>query len=295
MNKKFKYTSLVAAGAVTLGLVGGTLAWFTSQDVETNNFSTVGNNQGGDNDDSSIKIVEDWLENGMNLTPKTTVNKDVQVKNVDNYDQFIKVNLKVKVQKPVYKVDAKGKYELDANGNLQIEDWTTEYKNVVKENNTYCVDDYEEITLQFTNHLTSDLALGTWYYQLDSITEEKGDTVTTTNFSNFYYIGKVAAGSHTNTLLDSVTLTENAEETYKNIKFDVIVTADGIQTTNDAAKTVWRLSGNLADKYADTQLVANPVDVEEGDNVKDNDNHNHTTENPHVIPTPTAPTTPTTK
>lgn len=298
MNKKFKYTSLVAAGAVTLGLVGGTLAWFTAQDVETNTFSTKGNNYDNQNG-SSIEIEEDWIEqNGANITPGTKVNKDVQVKNVDNYNQFIKVNLEVKVQKPVYEKNQDGTYKLDTNGNLIIEDWKTEYKKVVKENGTYYVDGYKEITLQFTNHLTETGELGTWYYKEDTVNVTTGvdgqETTTSKDVSNFYYVGQVEGGSHTNTLLDSVTLLETAGDSYKNIKFDVIVTAEGIQTTNNAAEAEWKLTdttvkgfydyakdneGNyIVDQYGNkTTLaygVADPIDALESNGTSENHSHN---------------------
>lgn len=42
MNKK-KLSALLLAGTLTAGVVGGTFAWFTSQDSVTNQFTTGGN------------------------------------------------------------------------------------------------------------------------------------------------------------------------------------------------------------------------------------------------------------
>ena len=61
----------------------------------------------------------------------------------------------------------------------------------------------------------------------------------------YYYIGKVAGGKFTNTLLESVTLSKNAGNEYKNQKDQVVVEADSIQADNgayeewkDASKTI---------------------------------------------------------
>ena len=52
----------------------------------------------------------------------------------------------------------------------------------------------------------------------------------------YYYIGKVAGGKFTNTLLESVTLSKDAGNEYKNQKYQVVVDADSIQADNDAYK-----------------------------------------------------------
>lgn len=52
----------------------------------------------------------------------------------------------------------------------------------------------------------------------------------------YYYIGKVAGGKFTNTLLESVTLSKNAGNEYKNQKYKVVVDADSIQADNGAYK-----------------------------------------------------------
>ena len=171
MNKKFKYTSLVAAGAVTLGLVGGTLAWFTAQDEVVNKFSTTGNEYNPEDPNAGIKIVEDWNEkDGKNITSGTEVNKDVQVKNIEQYDQFIRVKFTPQFVK-VNDDGARTPYTEEELKTLGISN--------------------EMIELNFTSHLVKD---GT--HDLN-----EGDWVQVGEY--YYYIGKVGAGSHTNTLLDS--------------------------------------------------------------------------------------------
>lgn len=88
------------------------------------------------------------------------------------------------------------------------------------------------IELNFTNYLKDTKAEGTWFEGEDGY---------------YYYIGKVAGGSYTNMLLDSVTLSSNAGNEYKNLEFDVTVVADSIQSSNEAYKD-WA-PANLQDIY----------------------------------------------
>lgn len=88
------------------------------------------------------------------------------------------------------------------------------------------------IELNFTNYLKDTKAEGTWFEGEDGY---------------YYYIGKVAGGSYTNMLLDSVTLSSNAGNEHKNLEFDVTVVADSIQSSNEAYKD-WA-PANLQDIY----------------------------------------------
>lgn len=244
MNKKFKYTSLVAAGAVTLGLVGGTLAWFTAQDEVVNKFSTTGNEYNPEDPNAGIKIVEDWNEkDGKNITSGTEVNKDVQVKNIEQYDQFIRVKFTPQFVK-VNDDGARTPYTEEELKTLGISN--------------------EMIELNFTSHLVKD---GT--HDLN-----EGDWVQVGEY--YYYIGKVGAGSHTNTLLDSVTLSSEAGNKYLGLAFDVVVTADSIQASNGAYAD-WA-DKSLHAKYETLEgatKATEPVDVLEGKGVTTNDGHNH--------------------
>lgn len=88
MNKK-KVISLLIAGTVATGIIGGTLAWFTSQDNVTNTFSTGSYN---DDSDSGLDIYENFKK-AENVTPGTETTKVVQVKNEASYSQYIRVKL----------------------------------------------------------------------------------------------------------------------------------------------------------------------------------------------------------
>ena len=68
MNKK-KVSALLIAGILSIGAIGGTLAWFTSQDSVTNAFQTGSTDNPGDTN-SGIDIKEEFNENDAgNMTP----------------------------------------------------------------------------------------------------------------------------------------------------------------------------------------------------------------------------------
>lgn len=87
--KNKKITSLLVAGALTVGIVGGTLAWLTASDTVTNKFDTkVGENK------VAVEIYENFnQEAAKGLQPGITVKKLVQVQNPASIDQFIRVKL----------------------------------------------------------------------------------------------------------------------------------------------------------------------------------------------------------
>lgn len=203
MNKK-KLSALLLAGTLTAGVVGGTFAWFTSKDTVTNQFATTGTDE-PDNPDAGIKIEEEF-EKPENVLPGTETNKDVRVKSTANYDQFIRV----KFEKKFVEVgtDETGK------------ETRTEISKIKVGEKEYDLDT-SLIELNFTDYLKDTKAEGTWFEGEDGY---------------YYYIGKVAGGSYTNMLLDSVTLSSKAGNEYKNLEFDVTVVADSIQSSNEAYK-----------------------------------------------------------
>lgn len=200
MNKK-KLSALLLAGTLTAGVVGGTFAWFTSQDSVTNEFAT-GGNEDDDDPDAGIDIWEKF-EEPTNVVPGTTTDKLVQVKNTSTYDQFIRVKI------------------------------TPEWED--KELNT--TEGLSYLGLNFVEGSLGDKQ-GQWL--------KDGDY--------YYYIGKVAGGKFTNTLLKSVTLKDTTPNEYKNQKYQVVVEADSIQADNgayeewkDASDTIKALLGNCKD------------------------------------------------
>ena len=151
MSKK-KIIGLCIAGVLAVGSIGGSLAWFTSSDSVTNQFSTASTDKPS-NPNSGIKIHEDFKpEEAKNKLPGDKVTKQVNVINTAKYDQLIRVKIK-KVWK-----DAKedGKSKLDT----------------------------ENIVLNFENNLTDSNKPeeGKWiegsdgYYYYNGIVNPKGQT-----------------------------------------------------------------------------------------------------------------------
>ncbi len=192
MNKK-KLSALLLAGTLTAGVVGGTFAWFTSQDSVTNQFTT-GATDDPNNPDAGIDIWEKF-EEPTNVVPGTTTDKLVQVKNTTNYDQFIRVKITPKWEK-----DGLDTSYLDLN------------------------------------------------FVKNSIGNGQGQWLKDGDY--YYYIGKVAGGKFTNTLLESVTLKNETPNEYKNQKYQVIVDADSIQADNDAYKEWNDVSETIKDLLA---------------------------------------------
>ena len=185
MGKK-KIIGLCLAVGLMVGVIGGSLAWFTDTDSVTNSFATEGN---GENLNNGIKIYEEFDKAAAGkVLPGAEVNKDAKVINTATYSQLIRVNFE-KVWK-----NANGK-------NLNLDFIQLKYQNVTTSNEA-----------------------NKW---IDG------------NDGYYYYNGVVPAGVATEYLLDSVKLSDEANNDYKNVGYDVIVNAEGIQATNGAVSNAW--------------------------------------------------------
>lgn len=199
MGKK-KIIGLCLAVGLMVGAVGGSLAWFTDTDAVTNSFATQGN---GENQSNGIKIEEDFDQTAAgSMLPGTTVTKAVQVENKATYNQYIRVKL-TKVWK-------------DKDGNV-----------IDKVGETTLNDEF--IELNFGENIGTESNKWTYkdgYYYYNSIVEKADET-------------DKSGPDITSKLLESVTLSKDATSIYKNIKFDVVVEAEGIQAANGAAQDAW--------------------------------------------------------
>ncbi|WP_025162179.1 BsaA family SipW-dependent biofilm matrix protein [Paraclostridium bifermentans] len=225
MNKKVQ--ALAVSGVLTVGVIGGTLAWFTSQDKMTNTFNTASNS---DNNGSGIKIIEEFKK-PENMLPGDNVNKDVQVSNITTYDQFIRVKLTPKFVEVTK----------DDSGN--------EVRKEIKEvNGTKLYTSKIELNIVKKN-VNESKDRGTWFAGSDGY---------------YYYMGKVAPDQFTNTLLDSVTLANDAGNEYRGLGFDVDVEAESIQAKNDAYKD-WITVDGLKATFGElqNQAAVNPTDTRE--------------------------------
>lgn len=201
MTTKKKILTLSVAALLTVtAAVGGTLAYFTDTDEETNVF-TVGN--------IDIDLVEEFEDDAL-LMPGTktqnAVNKDVWVKNVGKNDAWVRVKVSVPAHLDVL-TDPSENYEDVAAGNILH--WNTvagneAIWNVAKANN-------------------------------EAVPSEDGKY----NVYTFYYNEKLSAGKQTAQLLDQVYLDakvdhDGTDYTYDGKKIDlsnvdILVVAEAIQ------------------------------------------------------------------
>lgn len=105
MNKK-KIAALLVAGVMTVGVVGGTLAWFTSNDSVTNIFETGKVNNPDDANGNGVEIWEDYTP-ATSVIPGDTTTKLVQTQNTTDYDSFIRVKITPQWEKEKVTIDDK--------------------------------------------------------------------------------------------------------------------------------------------------------------------------------------------
>lgn len=213
MNKKVQ--ALAVSGVLTVGVIGGTLAWFTSQDSVKNPFNTASNK---DNNGSGIKIIEEF-DKPENMLPGDNVNKDVQVSNTTTYDQFVRVKLTPKFVEVTK----------DGSGN--------EARKEIKEVNGQKLETNKIILNVVKKNVNESKDSGTWFAGKDGY---------------YYYMGKIGPEGWTNTLLDSVTLDKNSGNEYRGLGFDIDVDANSIQASNDAYKD-WAKDSGLLEKFDELQ------------------------------------------
>ena len=229
MNKK-KVSALLIAGILSIGAIGGTLAWFTSQDSVTNAFQTGSIDNPG-NTDGGINIEENFEKNDAeNMTPGDEVTKEVSVTNTASYNQLIRA----KIEK-VWK---------NSEGNVVTHYIISEGKAKDKQGSDVTVP-----TIQYLN-LTEEEASSTDGAQsLDknliilNLDKDKwinnSDTELGADVGYYYYNSVVKPNKSTSQLLKSVTLSGEADNIYKNLKFDVIITAESVQASNGAVGQTW--------------------------------------------------------
>lgn len=202
--KKNKIIGLCLTGALTIGAIGGTLAWFTDTDKVTNSFATASDGDPGADGKNGLVIFEDFDQVTANkMLPGTGVTKAVQVENRATYSQYIRVKL-TKVWK-----------NKDGQVITQVDGTPL---------------DLDKIELDFGQNLGD--GPGKWTLRDDG----------------YYYYNEAVAASDgvdnsgndtTSKLLESVKLSNTADNIYKDLKFDVVVEAESIQAENGAAQDAW--------------------------------------------------------
>lgn len=231
--KKKKIISVIAAVAVVASLAVGSLAYFTSEDSVTNEFTTATTDNSNENSGIDIHEKFDNTKAG-NTLPGDKIQKQVNVENTGNYDQLIRTKItKVWKDKNGNIVDS---YKItpekanDDQGNSVTHNVVTYYKSGSKGAPADVQPlDTSLIQLDFGSNLGNDS--GKWIKETDA--NAGADA------GYYYYDGVVKAGSTTSNLLENVTLSSQATNIYKNLKFDVIVESNGVQAANGAVDTGW--------------------------------------------------------
>ena len=228
MNKK-KVSALLIAGILSIGAIGGTLAWFTSQDSVTNAFQTGSTDNPGDTN-SGIDIKEEFNENDAgNMTPGDEVNKKVSVTNTASYNQLIRV----KIEK-VWK-DSKGNvvtHYIKSEGNAEYKQGNDVTAQTIRYLNSEEESIPNEAKLLNQDLIILNLDISGWINNNDAGLGNDG--------GYYYYNSVVNPNQSTSQLLKSVTLSSKADNIYKNLKFDVIVTAESVQASNGAVSEIWK-------------------------------------------------------
>ncbi|MGL5354186.1 MAG: SipW-dependent-type signal peptide-containing protein, partial [Clostridium sp.] len=117
MNKK-KISALIIAGVITLGVIGGTLAWFTAKDDVTNIFNTGSVTDKEDGLDAGIDVEENFLNKDKTpvekdqddnyvyktpVTPNEKMTKEVWIESTANYDQIVRARIVKNFVDPITK------------------------------------------------------------------------------------------------------------------------------------------------------------------------------------------------
>lgn len=211
--KKKKLSLLIGVGILTVALIGGTLAWFTSKDNVTNKFTT------GSIKHEILEKFEAKNETHENILPGDEINKDVWIKNTGKSDALLRVKIT-----PVW-VD--GNTETDASGQV-----TLNFTDSVKEGTEW-------------------VKIGDYYYYNKVLKAENTDGNQITSDNDGYIEGEVPeslADCYTSQLLDSVTFNSDVKQTegdttgYGGKKLDIKVESETVQVNKDACVSEWNVT-----------------------------------------------------
>ena len=274
MHKK-KIQALVVAGLLTVGIIGGTLAWFTSQDKVTNIFNTgsVDNpelNAGIDVDETfkgpdGSTITPDGNGNATYnkpVLPGDKFTKEVWVDSEANYDQFVRARIEKSWKLGTNQTTANGGPELNAGDevthyaivNEQTEPVVIYSSTGTEEGITWKELDYRKIQLEFENaNFSENTNTDTWFAPANF---NGAWETANTKIGEWYYYNQILqekgfvegapATDKTANILESVTFKaeDNAiDNVYKTLRFDVAIKGESVQASNNAAENIkWDLN-----------------------------------------------------
>lgn len=236
--KNKKLVSLSVASVLAVGAIASTLAWFTSTDKVTNTFEILKEDSEYINKD--VEIQKTFNEDNMvNVMPGSNIRSTFSIKNISNYDMLVRA-----------KFDKVWKYNDEVVTHYKIETDTlkdTEGNDVQKERVVYLNSDNAKgvegatsldlsfIELNFGNNLVISNYTSNKWAERDN--EDGSETW-------YYYNGVLKGNSSeelmkTKALLDSVNISKNVTNVYKNLTFDIDITAESIQASNGAISEMW--------------------------------------------------------
>lgn len=231
--KKKKLSLLIGVGILTVALIGGTLAWFTSKDNVTNKFTT------GSIKHEILEKFETKNETHENILPGDEINKDVWIKNTGKSDSLLRVKIT-----PVW-VD--GNTETNASGQVTLN----------------FVDSVKEYTNDITN--AKWVKIGDYYYYNKVLKAENtnGNQIT---HEGGYIEGEVPeslADCYTSQLLDSVTFNSGVKQTegdttgYGDKKLDIKIESETVQVNKDACVSEWNVTDGSDEMTLIESIISN--------------------------------------
>lgn len=250
MNKK-KIVALLVAGIMTIGVVGGTLAWFTSNDSVTNVFNT---GKSGDVDDlnAGIEVEEDFSHPGLDGILGTDDDVIASTKNgPDGKNQTVTLNTQVlpgDLMKKEASVFSTADYNQFVRAKVtktwklaveQAENAATGAKAIAKGTEITQYKSVNGVVIYGTGNVTEGwTALN--YDKLQVTLANFGTSVEdswSAPVNDYYYYNQILEpGAHTSDLLKTVKFVAgNDDNVYKNLTFEVKVEAESVQASNGAA------------------------------------------------------------
>lgn len=271
-NNKKKY--IITGGvAVTALAVAGTLAFLTSTDTITNPFGIAG----GGTDNTVNAGIEIWEQFGPGETawskedpatvgpvlPAVNVNKDVIVKSTVNYDQYVRASIAtgytVKIGEQTHDITTVYTDKVTTDPTAAISGYKTS-------NEEYISVSGETFTVPTETNLIHSLDLSKIHVVLKTSGAFGSGEATWTDVTNdYYYYNQILKPNHyTTELVDYVYLDESVSNIYKNLGFNVTVTAEAIQATgtawtNAVASGGWNTPGTVPTAPSSLTVAPTPV------------------------------------
>ena len=250
--KKKKIVALLVAGIMTVGVVGGTLAWFTSNDSVTNVFNT---GKTGDADDlnAGIEVEENFSHPGLDGILGTGDDVIASTKNgPDGKNQIVTLNTQVlpgdlmKKEASVFSTADYNQFvraKVTKTWRLAVDQASSEDTGAEEIKAGQVITQYKVIDDKVVIYGTGEVGEGWTALNYDKLKVTLADFGTSVEDSwsesvnGYYYYNQILEPeAHTSDLLKKVEFVAgNDDNVYKNLTFEVKVEAESVQASNGAA------------------------------------------------------------